>query len=118
MYSVNESICFNFQLLSPNNISDNKRLSIFFTVNNLKGERICSFESDIIKSTNVQLKMDAFFLVRGFYNITAFIHIPGQLRTDEVEEVCEFEIIDEKSDLSIHGNYNYGSVFGNGNWIY
>ncbi|WP_016991061.1 polysaccharide ABC transporter ATP-binding protein [Flavobacterium sp. ACAM 123] len=117
-FSFDEKIIIDFNLISKNNINENNRYKLFCTIVNQKGARVCSFESDLIKTNQIKLEIDADFLVRGVYYLHAFIHIPGLLRVDMVNEVCSFEIVDEKSILSIHGAYDYGQVFGKGKWIY
>ena len=56
------------------------------------------------------------FLTRGSYNIHAFIHIPRVIQIDVASDICNFVITDATSPLAIHGDYEYGNVFGNYNW--
>ncbi|MDP3353168.1 MAG: ABC transporter ATP-binding protein [Flavobacteriaceae bacterium] len=115
-FLFNEKILIDFKFISKYNINENSRYKLFCTVVNQNRDRVCSFESELIKTNRIKLKIDAEFLVRGRYFINAFIHIPRLMRIDEVDEVCLFEVIDEKSSLSIHGAYDYGQVFGKGIW--
>lgn len=80
--------------------------------------RLFSSESKIITSDTVQLVIESNFLVRGSYSIHAFIHKPRTEQIDIAEDVCNFKIIDNGSDLLIHGDYDYGNVFGRINWKY
>ena len=115
-FCFDEKISIDFNIISKYNIDENYRYKLFCTILNHNRVRICSYESELIKTNRIQLKIDAEFLVRGKYFINAFIHIPRILRIDEVDEVCSFEVIDGKSSLSIHGSYDYGQVFGKGKW--
>lgn len=117
-FDFDQNIIIEFKLDSKFEISKNNRYNLFCTIVNKNGDRICSFETDSIKSNRIRLAIEGEFLVRGEYFINAFIHVPRQLRIDEVDEVCLFEIVDDKSELSKHGQYNYGQVFGKGNWVY
>jgi lipopolysaccharide transport system ATP-binding protein len=115
--SFDEKVVIDFKLISKNDLKKNNRYKLFCTIINQKGGRVCSFESDLIRTNQIKLIIETEFLVRGKYFINAFIHIPGLMRIDEVDEVCSFEIMDEKSNLSIHGSYDYGQVFGKGKWL-
>jgi lipopolysaccharide transport system ATP-binding protein len=117
-FHYDQNIIIDFKLDSKFKIKNNNRYNLFCTVVNKNGERVCSFETDLLKSNYIKLAIDSEFLVRGEYFINAFIHVPKQLRIDEVDEVCLFEIMDDKSKLSKHGQYNYGQVFGRGEWKY
>ncbi|MCU0417180.1 MAG: ABC transporter ATP-binding protein [Cytophagaceae bacterium] len=91
------------------------RFDLFVLLLNEKKQRICAFEYQNIQS-NVQLNIESDFLVRGKYSVTAFLNIPQQAKLDEVEDTCTFEVIDSGSDMQKHGSFNYGNVFGKGNW--
>lgn len=68
-------------------------------------------------SDRVTLKISPKFLVRGDYSLHAFIHIPRIRQEDAVENVCRFKVLDRDSLFFIHGDYDYGSVFGNYEWV-
>jgi lipopolysaccharide transport system ATP-binding protein len=57
-------------------------------------------------------------LVRGRYSLYVFIYQPHIARLDELEDVCEFDIIDNGSTMLKHGTYDYGDVFGRGKWLH
>jgi lipopolysaccharide transport system ATP-binding protein len=116
MFFFDDKILIEFNFLSTDNIDENNKYTLFCTILNHSGIRICSYESELIKTNRIQLRIDSEFLVRGKYFINAFIHIPRVKRIDEVDEVCLFEVIDAKSCMSIHGEYDYGQVFGKGIW--
>jgi lipopolysaccharide transport system ATP-binding protein len=115
-FFFDEKILIEFNFLSKDNIDENNKYTLFCTILNHNSIRICSYESELIKTNRMQLQIDSEFLVRGKYFINAFIHSPRVKRIDEVDEVCLFEVIDAKSSLSIHGEYDYGQVFGKGIW--
>ena len=100
------------------NLESNDKLKLFFTIIDINGTRIFSSESNILKSNILSCLIPGFTLVRGEYQIQAFIHIPNVVAVDNVENVCGFSIVDRGSTLSIHGSYDYGKVFVKTNWNY
>jgi hypothetical protein len=62
------------------------------------------------------LEIAANFLTRGNYAMSCYIHIPRLERIETLDNCCQFSISDATSALVIHGNYNYGPVFGNFKW--
>jgi len=90
--------------------------SLFVIIKNNLGHAVFSGETKIDQSTKLQLTIDSNQLTRGNYNIHTFIHIPMIKQIDVAEGICNFRIIDNSSDLSKHGDYNYGNVFGKINW--
>ncbi|MEO6722027.1 MAG: ABC transporter ATP-binding protein [Ferruginibacter sp.] len=110
-----EEIFFNFELSFniPENAHD---YSIFFMILDGNKTRVTSSESQIITSGKIQVVIEPHFLTRGSYSIHTFIHKPGIEQIDVAEDVCNFSIIDNGSSLKIHGDYDYGSIFGRMNW--
>lgn len=90
--------------------------SIFVMVLDQYKNRLFPAESPIIRSNKVRLVIQPEMLVRGNYSITAFIHKPRTEQIDRVDDQCSFTVVDNGSFLNIHGDYNYGSVFGNVKW--
>jgi len=95
------------------------RYDLFCMILEKRLNRVFSAESDVIHE-EMSLKIEPYFLTRGTYSIHAIINIPRsqQEQEDVVENVCHFNIIDNKSRMAKHGSYDYGSVFGNFQWIY
>jgi len=110
-----EEICFNFEL-SFNIPVKNNEYSIFFTVLDENKVRVFSTESQKIASEKLLLIIDSNFLVRGSYSIQTFIHKPRIEQVDLADDVCNFNVIDNGSELFIHGEYDYGKVFGKSVW--
>ena len=114
-FNYDESIYIDFKLkLSDSIIIQN--LDFFVTILDSKKRRVFSCENSFV-SNKLNLRIEPKTLVRGSYSIHAFINQPKIARLDEVEDVCFFNVIDNGSYLSKHGEYNYGSVFGNYKWI-
>jgi lipopolysaccharide transport system ATP-binding protein len=65
---------------------------------------------------NMNLEIESGFLTRGYYSIQAFIHVPRIMQYDSVFDICQFSICDNGSALAIHGDYDYGNVFGRCKW--
>jgi lipopolysaccharide transport system ATP-binding protein len=112
-----EEIYFNFEL-SYNIAQHGHDYSIFFIVIDSNKFRVFSSESEIVTSDAVQLVIDSNFLVRGSYSIHTFVHKPRMEQIDVAEDVCNFNVIDNGSPLLIHGDYDYGNVFGRTKWKY
>lgn len=109
-----EEIVIRFDLQLDRNVED---YSIFVMILDRTKSRVFPAEKKITKGKSTYyLHIQPNFLVRGLYSIHTFIHIPKIKQIDVAEDVCSFEIIDNKSDLSIHNNYDYGNVFGNCIW--
>ena len=79
--------------------------------------RVFSSESGTIRKNKSILRIEGGFLVRGGYSIHTFIHKPRVEQIDVVEDICPFTIVDNGSELLIHGDYDYGRVFGRTNWV-
>jgi lipopolysaccharide transport system ATP-binding protein len=112
-FNHNESILINFDIGGDLSSHD---YSIFFMVLDKYKKRVFASESSVIKSKITVAEIESDFLVRGDYSIQAFIHKPQIAQIDAVEDVCNFTILDVGSPLSIHGDYDYGSVFGKVKW--
>ena len=103
-------ICFKFNINNPNH-----DYSVFCIINNKYGNPVFSAEKKI--DTDVMyLNLNSRFLTRGNYSIHTFIHIPKVHQIDVAVEVCGFSVIDTSSTFVIHGEYDYGNVFGNYHW--
>lgn len=111
----NEEIYFNFDV-GFNVPNDRHSYSVFFMVLDENKTRVFSSESQVITSTRLRLIIEANFLVRGSYSIHTFIHKPAIEQIDVAEDVCDFQVMDNGSPLFIHGDYDYGKVFGRSKW--
>ena len=114
-FNYDESIYIDFKLKLNDSVST-QNLNFFVTILDSKKRRIFSCENNCV-SNKLNLRIEPKTLVRGSYSIHTFINQPKVARLDEVEDVCFFSVIDNGSYLSKHGEYNYGSVFGNYKWI-
>nr|WP_262916611.1 ABC transporter ATP-binding protein [Belliella kenyensis] len=114
-YFHNERVIINFVIGSNNKFQDSK-YTLFCTILNEQGSRICSFESSQL-SEFLYYELDAEFLVRGTYFLHVFLHEQGIEKIEELQNVCKLNIIDKGSKFLKHGNYNYGNVFSKGKWV-
>ena len=104
------------------NIGVNKfisKTSIYLTVLDVHLNKIFSAEKSIVYDIDHEfiLKIDDNFLVAGNYQLNLFIHTPEVQRYHQVDEVCQFEVIDDASEFVKYGKLNHGFVFGNYKWI-
>lgn len=111
-FTCEDKIRINFTF----NINNLKRYNLFVIVKDQYGMPIFSAETLLVKD-NYSLIIENNFLTRGLYSIHTFIHIPKIIQIDVVEDACSFSITDSTSKLAIHGEYNYGNVFGDYKWI-
>lgn len=93
----------------------NHGYSLFTIINNKYGAPVFSAETKI-SNDFLCLEIDAHCLTRGNYSIHTFIHKPRIEQIDIAKDVCAFTITDATSELSIHGEYEYGSTFGKFKW--
>jgi len=112
-FLVNDPISISFTIKINKN---GEKYNLFCMILDHRLNRVFAAESEYLDE-NMLLRINPKFLVRGKYSIHAFINIPGQKQEDLAVNVCQFELFDNSSYLAKHGGYDYGSVFGNYNWI-
>jgi lipopolysaccharide transport system ATP-binding protein len=91
------------------------RCDLFVMILDARKRRVFALENPHLRE-KMSVVIEPGSLVRGGYSITAFINQPNIVRFDEVDDVCNFEVIDTGSNMVKHGDYDYGSVFGRGRW--
>ena len=112
-----EPIIINYEL--GFNVDQNSHdYNIFCMILDYAKNRIFAAESEIVNSTSLKLIIKDRSLVRGNYSIQTFIHKPRTEQVDVVEDTCFFSVFDNGSEFNIHGEYDYGRVFGNVQWVY
>jgi lipopolysaccharide transport system ATP-binding protein len=111
-FMCDENIFFEFQF----KMRSFKKYNIFAIIKDRYGVPVFSAEQRIDQSKMV-LKIDKNFLTRGSYSLHTFIHIPTVFQLEALEDICHFTITDISSPFAVHGDYNYGNVFGNCSWI-
>ncbi len=94
-----------------------KNSSLYIFVLDIENTKIFSAEVDLIKNKlQYILKINKKFLAEGVYQLTVIIHEPSVVRYDMVEEICQFEIIDDASPFLRYSKMRHGFVFGNYEW--
>lgn len=111
-FTVNEPILIEVDL---NIVSNSADYSVFIQINDQFGSPVFAAEKQITAAT-MRLEIDAYCLTRGNYAISCFIHKPRIERLETLDNCCQFSVSDATSALVVHGNYNYGPVFGNFKW--
>ena len=106
---VNYDLKFNIK-------KDKHDYTIFCIILDETKNRIFAAESKIVDTEKVKLFIEPDFLVRGNYSIYTFIHKSQTEQIDAAEDVCDFRVNDNGSFLNIHGDYDYGKVFGRTTW--
>lgn len=112
-FFYDETICISFDIKI---IRLESAYNVFCLILDSNLKRVFAAETKGI-SEKVTLQISPKFLVRGSYSLHAFIHIPKIKQEDVVENVCQFTVLDRDSAFYIHGDYDYGSVFGSYEWI-
>jgi lipopolysaccharide transport system ATP-binding protein len=91
--------------------------SIFISVLDFQSVKIFSAETAIKKEQKeYNLKIAEKFLVAGNYQISLFIHTPAIARYEQIDEVCQFQVVDDGSDFIKYGDLKLGIVFGQYEW--
>jgi lipopolysaccharide transport system ATP-binding protein len=111
-----EPIYFGFDI-GFNIEKDRHDYRVFFFILGDDKTRITAAESEIIRTEQLVLKLDARFLVRGHYSIQAYVNKAQTEFIDRVDDECAFEVVDNGSPLNVHGKYDYGKVFSPSSWI-
>lgn len=113
-FRYNQEINIHFNI----NVSEFKvHSSVFVMILDQNKSRVFAAEKALEPGrSEYKLILEKKLLTRGSYSIHCFTHIPGQKMFNEAEDVCQFSIFDDDSELSIHGGYDYGSVFGKYTW--
>lgn len=93
----------------------NLKCDVFVMVLDSRKRRLFALESSELKES-MSVEIDPRTFVRGSYSISAFINQPNITRIDEIDDVCDFEVIDDGSPMLKHGAFDYGGVFGRGTW--
>ncbi len=112
-----QDILINYEI-GFNTKKSNHGYNIFCTILDSSKNRVFSAESNSIRTEKLSLKICKELLVRGKYSLHTFIHKPRIEQIDVAEDVCSFIIYDNASQFNIHGDYDYGRVFGRTEWIY
>lgn len=112
-FTIEEDITIKFEL-QINKL--NPQVSLFVIIKDLFETPVFSAEIKITEEL-VFLKIEKKFLTRGSYLIHSFIHIPQVTQLEVAYNVCQFSIEDHSSSFTIHGDYNYGNVFGKYEWL-
>lgn len=111
-FTVNDKIILSFEFDIR---KKDHGYSLFVIINNKYGAPVFSAEKQI-ENNQLYLSIDSLCLTRGNYSIHTFIHKPRIEQIDIAKDICSFNITDASSPLSIHGEYEYGSTFGNYKW--
>lgn len=111
-FTVNEPILIDIDL---NIVSNSAEYAVFIQINDQFGSPVFVAEKQI-SNQKMTLEIAANFLTRGNYAMSCYIHIPRLERIETLDNCCQFNVTDATSSLVIHGNYNYGPVFGNFKW--
>jgi len=116
-YLHDEPIVLNYEL-GFNIPKEGHDYTIFCMILDEVKNRVCAMESAVVNKEHIKMLIEPSFLVRGNYSIHTFIHKARTEQLDAVEDVCSFNVIDNGSALNIHGQYDYGKVFGKASWEY
>lgn len=112
-FHINEAIHFEMNF----HIKPNASLySMYLCVNRYDGQRVFSIDKKISNQKH-HFTIEPNCLTRGIYSLQIFIQVPQKYKLVEYANICTFEVIDLDSELSVHGDYDYGSTFGKYSWI-
>lgn len=111
-FDIYQDVCLHFDINIPKKVEE---YSIFINIKTVQGTSVFSIEKPLTKESYV-LEIASQFLTRGMYTMDVFIHIPRQFQAFALKDGGFWEINDNDSELTVHGDYNYGVVFGNYKW--
>lgn len=86
-------------------IQDHLRRKIFSCINN-----------NIINKGEIELIIESNQLTRGTYSINAIVYRLGVKKFHEVEECCDFSVLDVGSQYDGLDTFDYGVMFGQYQW--
>lgn len=112
VFTCEDEIKIRFEFLIS---EENHPYSIFAIIKDKYGVPVFSAETKIINEKQT-LTIKKQFLTRGNYHLHCFVHVPKVKQIDVAEEICFFNVTDVTSSFVIHGDYEYGNVFGNYSW--
>jgi len=113
-FSIDEPILIKINLVIREQIENAEILIIIL---DLYKRRIFSCYKKINNKTKLILKINPRFLTRGKYSILTNVYQRAIAKYDFNDDICSFNIIDTGSEFHSLLNYDYGSVFGNYEWI-
>lgn len=106
-FVIDEKIYINVSLM----IKTFVKADLFILVLDSRKRRVFACESEGL-AENIEIILDSHQLVAGSYSLNVAINIPHVMQIENLEDICNFSIIDSSSNMSKHGDYDYGSVFG------
>jgi lipopolysaccharide transport system ATP-binding protein len=112
IFNVTEKIVIDFDF----HIKENASLyTMYLCVKRIDGLRVFAINKKIT-IVNHRFIIDRYCLTRGTYTLQVFIQIPQRHKLLDYTDICSFEVIDQESELTIHGSYDYGATFGKYEW--
>lgn len=90
--------------------------NLFLCIKNINGTKAFAIDKKITAEKH-KITIDSWCLTRGVYTLEVFIQRVKFGRIVDLQDVTCFHIIDEISELSKHGNWDYGNTFGKYKWI-
>jgi lipopolysaccharide transport system ATP-binding protein len=98
-------------------ISDNPiPFDMFLCVKNVNGVRVFAVDKKITKKEHT-LIIESMCLTRGNYTLDLFIQLKSYGRLVVLEDVTNFQVIDDESELAKHDAWDYGNTFGKYLWL-
>lgn len=101
--------------ININTAEKNPETFLLVSVTDQLNRKIFSAETPI--SEKVTLKIHSHFLTRGHYSIQTIIYRPAIMVYEQLEKICNFDVIDAGSQFARLETFDYGCVFGAYDWI-
>lgn len=113
-FNLSESILINFHF---DRTKIQKGSSIFVMILDSTKRRVFAAPTDLYADKESYcLKIESNFLTRGNYSLHVLVHIPNVKVIDELEDICNFTVVDNESHMGLFGEYDYGPVHGRYEW--
>ena len=114
--------CYQFQHtdeilidIKINTTKNNPETYLLVSIIDQLNRKIFSAETPIFE--NVTLKIHSHFLTRGHYSIQTIIYRPAIMVYEQLDKICNFDVIDAGSQFARLETFDYGCVFGAYDWI-
>lgn len=89
---------------------------LFLCVKNINGIKVFAIDKKIIKREHT-LIIEPMCLTRGEYTLDIFMQLHSFGRLVVLEDITNFQVVDNNSELAKHDAFDYGSTFGKYKWL-
>jgi lipopolysaccharide transport system ATP-binding protein len=116
-FVINDKIKIRINIDKGNNFENLEKVSVLLVIQDHLRRKIFScINNNITKTGNLDLVIDSNQLTRGAYSIHAILYRLGVKKFHEIEECCDFSVVDVGSEYDGLNTFDYGVMFGQYQW--